>query len=74
VAEAQSISSPAPRLGLSESVVCERLAELERVLGTRLLQRTIRKVLMTADGVAFLARARRIVRERPRASGAPTAA
>jgi DNA-binding transcriptional LysR family regulator len=37
--------------------------ELERILGTRLLQRTTRKLSLTEDGTAFLVRARRIVDE-----------
>lgn len=63
VAEAGSISEAARRLGLSKSVVSERLVELERTLGTRLLQRTTRKMSVTEDGLAFLERARRIVRD-----------
>jgi DNA-binding transcriptional LysR family regulator len=63
VADAGSISEAARRLGLSKSVVSERLMELERSLGARLLQRTTRKVSVTEDGLAFLERARRIVRE-----------
>ena len=63
VAEAGSITEAARRLGLSKSVVSERLVELERALGARLLQRTTRRVSVTEDGLAFLERARRIVRE-----------
>jgi DNA-binding transcriptional LysR family regulator len=63
VAEAGSISEAARRLRLSKSVVSERLAELERSVGTRLLHRTTRKLSMTEDGTAFLERAVRIVRE-----------
>ena len=63
VAEAGSIVEAARRLGLSKSVVSERLAELERTLGARLLQRTTRKMSLTEDGAAFLERGRRIVRE-----------
>ena len=48
---------------LSKSVVSERLAELERALGVKLLQRTTRKLSLTEDGVAFQARAVRIVDE-----------
>ncbi len=39
-AEAGSISAAARRLGNAKSVVSERLAELERLLDTRLIQRT----------------------------------
>ena len=63
VAEAGSISEAARRLRLSKSVVSERLAELERSLGTSLLHRTTRKLTLTEDGAAFLERAARIVRE-----------
>lgn len=63
VAEAGSISEAARRLRLSKSVVSERLAELERSLGTNLLHRTTRKLSLTEDGMAFLERAQRIVHE-----------
>lgn len=58
-----SISEAARRLGLSKSVVSERLAELERVLGATLMQRTTRKMSLTEDGAAFLQRARRIIQD-----------
>ncbi|MCJ2183520.1 LysR family transcriptional regulator [Novosphingobium sp. 1949] len=61
--EAGSISQAAQRLGLAKSVVSERLAELERTLGTTLIQRTTRKLSLTASGETFLPRARRILRE-----------
>jgi len=63
VAEAGSISEAARRLGLSKSVISERLVELERSLGARLLQRTTRRLSLTEDGSAFLERGRRIVRD-----------
>ncbi len=63
VAEAGSISEAARRLRLSKSVVSERLAELERGLGSVLLHRTTRKLSLTEDGAAFHERAVRIVRE-----------
>lgn len=63
IAESGSISEAARRLHLSKSVVSERLAELERMLGTRLLHRTTRKLSLTEDGTAFLDRAGRILRE-----------
>ena len=63
VADAGSISEEARRLGLAKSVVSERLAELERQAGGRLLHRTTRQLSLTEDGAAFLVRARRIVRE-----------
>lgn len=63
VADSPSITEAARRLGLAKSVVSERLMELERSVGTRLLQRTTRKLSLTEDGTAFLVRARRIVDE-----------
>jgi DNA-binding transcriptional LysR family regulator len=44
-------------------VASERIAELERTLGTTLLQRSTRGLALTADGLALLERARRILRE-----------
>jgi DNA-binding transcriptional LysR family regulator len=63
VAEAGSISEAARRLRLSKSVVSERLAEIERSLGSSLVHRTTRKLSLTEDGTAFLERAMRILRE-----------
>jgi len=63
VVEGKSISEAARRLRLSKSVVSERLADLEKSLGTVLLHRTTRKLTLTDDGIAFLERARRIAFE-----------
>jgi DNA-binding transcriptional LysR family regulator len=63
IADAGSISAAARRLSLPKSVVSERLAELEREIGARLVQRTTRKMSLTEDGHAFLMRARRILGE-----------
>lgn len=63
IAEAGSISAAARRLHLSKSVVSERLAELERQLGAPLFHRTTRKLSPTEDGLGFLERALRILRE-----------
>ncbi len=62
-AEAGSISAAARRLGNAKSVVSERLAELERLLDTRLIQRTTRKLSLTEDGQTFLPRAQRMLFE-----------
>lgn len=62
-AEAGSISRAAQRLGLAKSVVSERLAELERTLGTTLIQRSTRRLSLTGSGETFLPRAQRILRE-----------
>ncbi|WP_068094843.1 LysR family transcriptional regulator [Novosphingobium rosa] len=62
-AEQGSISAAARQLRLSKSVVSERLAELERSLGAKLLHRSTRKLALTEDGSAFLPRAQRITSE-----------
>jgi DNA-binding transcriptional LysR family regulator len=66
--EAGSISAASRRLGLAKSVVSERLAELERSLDARLIQRTTRKLSLTENGHSFLPRAQRILREVDEAS------
>ena len=63
IVEAGSVSGAGRELRLSKSVVSERLTELERSLGTHLIQRTTRKLGITAEGEAFLVRARRILQE-----------
>ena len=63
IAEAGSITAGARRLQISKSVASERLAELERSLGTTLMHRTTRKLTLTEDGIAFHERAKRILRE-----------
>src|SRR5215470_6258478 len=63
VADTGSISEAARRIGVSKSVVSERLSELERALGATLVHRTTRKLSLTEDGTAFYRRARRILRE-----------
>lgn len=67
-AEAGSISAASRRLGLAKSVVSERLADLEHILGTRLIQRTTRNLSLTEGGHTFLPRALRILRETEEAS------
>ncbi len=63
IVEAESVSGAGRELNLSKSVVSERLTELERSLGAHLVQRTTRKLSITAEGSAFLERARRIMQE-----------
>jgi len=63
VAEGGSISGAALRLQVSKSVISERLNELERNLGARLLQRTTRKLSLTEEGRTFYQRAKRIVQD-----------
>jgi DNA-binding transcriptional LysR family regulator len=63
VADTGSISAAARTLRLSKSVVSERLSELERSLGTSLVQRSSRRLSLTEDGLAFRERAKRIASE-----------
>jgi hypothetical protein len=70
VAEEGSISEAARRLRLAKSVVSERLADLERLLGASLLPRTTRKLPLTGGGELFLARAQRILRDTAAAKAA----
>jgi DNA-binding transcriptional LysR family regulator len=63
IAETGSITGAAGRLSVSKSVVSERLVELERTLGARLVERTTRRLALTEDGNAFYERARGILRD-----------
>ena len=63
IVDTGSIAGAARRLGISKSVVSERQTELERVLGTKFLQRTTRKLSLTQDGTAFYSRAKQILRD-----------
>ena len=56
-----SFSAAAADLGLTPSAVSKLMSRLEDRLGARLLQRTTRRLALTAEGETFLARARRIV-------------
>ena len=67
-AEVGSISEAARRLQISKSAASERLAELERNVGTTLVHRSTRKLALTEDGIGFLERAKRILCEVSEAS------
>jgi DNA-binding transcriptional LysR family regulator len=54
VAELQSFRGAADALGVPRSTVSRRIGELERALGTRLLQRTTRRVEVTSAGKTYL--------------------
>ena len=58
VAELSSFTRAAESLGLPKASASTAVAQLEAALGTRLLQRTTRRVQMTQDGRAFYERAR----------------
>src|ERR1700716_2538384 len=61
VADLQGFAPAARKLGLSPSGVTRLIAALEERLGTRLLQRTTRKVALTDAGARYLERVRRIL-------------
>ena len=61
VADLQGFAPAARKLGLSPPAVTRLIAALEERLGTRLLQRTTRKVALTDAGSRYLERARRIL-------------
>ncbi|MCO5994939.1 LysR family transcriptional regulator [Actinoallomurus rhizosphaericola] len=58
VAEEQSFTRAAARLHIVQSAVSAAVKALERELGTRLLDRNSKRVLLTDAGVALLPRAR----------------
>jgi DNA-binding transcriptional LysR family regulator len=63
IADTGSFTDAARRLALSKSVVSERMKDLEQSLGAKLVHRTTRCVVLTADGATFYERAKRLVRE-----------
>jgi DNA-binding transcriptional LysR family regulator len=63
VARAGTMTAAARDLGLSKAVVSTQVAELEAMLGVRLLQRTTRKQSLTEAGEQCLAHCVRMVQE-----------
>lgn len=63
VAEARSFVDAGRRLGISASAVSKAIARLEDRFGARLLHRSTRSVSLTAEGMLFLDRCRRILGE-----------
>ncbi|HZX26922.1 MAG TPA: LysR family transcriptional regulator [Telluria sp.] len=63
IVEAGSFSRAAERLNQPKSTVSRRLAQLESLLGERLLQRTTRKLVVTEFGQSLLDHARKVVEE-----------
>ncbi|QSX32103.1 LysR family transcriptional regulator [Shewanella avicenniae] len=57
-AEAGSFSQAAKKLGVSAAAVSKNVANLEQVLGVRLMNRTTRKISLTEEGTTFLSQAR----------------
>ena len=63
VAETRSFVAAGRLLGVSASAVGKRVARLEERLGVRLFHRSTRSITLTAEGVMFLARSRRVLAE-----------
>lgn len=63
VMETGSISAAARQMGLSKSVISQRIADLEAALKTRLLQRSTRGAVPTETGIAFSRHARAAMRQ-----------
>ncbi len=63
VVEEGGFAAAARAMDMSPPVVTRMVAELEQHLGTRLLQRTTRKLALTAAGDAYLQRVRAILHE-----------
>jgi DNA-binding transcriptional LysR family regulator len=61
VVECESFTQAAKALGLPRSSVSAAVATLEQRIGTRLLQRTTRRVSATPDGAAFYEHCARLV-------------
>lgn len=68
IGETGSFTAAAARLCVARALVSKRVATLERLMGVRLLNRTTRRVALTEAGLAFLARAQRILSEYDQAS------
>jgi DNA-binding transcriptional LysR family regulator len=61
VAEEESFTAAADQVHVAQQVLSSQVRKLEDAVGTRLLQRTSRGVLLTPAGAAFLAAAREIL-------------
>lgn len=67
VADLQSFTRAAEALGTTQAAVSLKLQRLETLLGKRLVERSPRAVRLTADGAAFLDRARALMAAHDRA-------
>jgi DNA-binding transcriptional LysR family regulator len=72
VVEAGSFAAAAERLGLSRAMVSKHMAHLEGHLGTRLLNRTTRRLSLTESGTAYLERCQPILKDLEEAELAAT--
>src|SRR6478735_3662889 len=52
-----NVSAAGREFGLSAAVASSRIAQLEKLLGARLLHRTTRRISLTQDGEVFMTRA-----------------
>lgn len=62
VAEAQSFTAAAQRLGIPKQTLSRRVAEFERAIGVPLMHRTTRRLQLTAVGAAYAVRCTEIAR------------
>ena len=67
IADEGSYSQAALRAGVSKSVLSRRMAALEERLGVRLIQRTTRRLALTAAGEQFAVECRALVAQGERA-------
>jgi len=74
VADLQSFTRAAEALGTTQAAVSLKLQRLETLLGRRLIERSPRAVGLTADGAAFLVRARALMEAHDRALAGETSA
>jgi LysR family transcriptional regulator for bpeEF and oprC len=74
VVEAGSFTRAAEVLGLPKARISQRIADLERHLSVRLLNRTTRSLSLTADGQAYYAKCQLILQEIDELEGALTGA
>src|SRR5215210_9326532 len=63
VVEEKSFSAAARRLNLSKSLVSKQITQLEKSIGSRLLNRTTRALSVTEAGATFYEHCARIVEE-----------
>jgi DNA-binding transcriptional LysR family regulator len=67
VAERSSFTAAAQELHVAQQAVSQQIKALERTVGVTLLRRTSRSVQLTAEGMMFLADARRLLASADRA-------
>ncbi|OBB84309.1 hydrogen peroxide-inducible genes activator [Mycobacterium sp. 852002-30065_SCH5024008] len=61
IAEKRQFSSAATTLGVRQSTLSQALAALETGLGTQLIERSTRRVLLTTEGTELLPRAQAVI-------------